>query len=152
MQIEPQLPINELRDLPEGEFWYIASPYSKYPGTGIVGKILSHMVRVHVYPRLARRVLLWLAFIEASKVSCELVRKRIPVYCPIAHTHPLAIFGKADPLDHKVWLPADLPMMKSAHGLIVVKMPGWDESYGIAQEVDEFVVAGKPVLYLGWPV
>jgi len=150
MMFTPRWPLDQIRNLPDGGFWYVASPYSKYPGAGIVGRILSHLIRFRVYPGLARRVLLWLAFIEASKVSCELVRKQIPVYCPIAHTHPLAIFGRADPLDHKVWLPADLPMMKAAYGLVVVKMPGWEESYGIAQEVDEFVGDDKPVLYLEW--
>lgn len=105
-------------------FWYLATPYSKYPG-GIDE-----------------------AWKMACRVTAELIRARIKVYSPIAHTHPVAIYGELDPLDHNIWLPADQPMMDAAKGLLIYRAPSWEISKGIAAEIAEFTRAGKPVKYL----
>lgn len=105
-------------------YWYLASPYSQYPD-GIE---------------------------EAFKVACRgaaaLVRAGIPVYSPIAHTHPVAIHGNLDPYDHTIWLPADEPLMRSAKGLVVLMARSWKDSYGIGVEIDLFKEIGKPVVYM----
>lgn len=105
-------------------FWYLATPYSKYPG-GIED-----------------------AFRAACRFTGKLIERGIPVYSPIAHTHPVAIHSKMDPFDHSIWLPADEPMMRAAHGLIVMTMEGWDTSKGIAHEIAEFGSSGKVIVYL----
>lgn len=104
--------------------WYLATPYSKYP-KGIEA-----------------------AFLVACQQTALLIRAGIPVYSPIAHTHPVAVNGDIDPLDHTIWLPADAPMMRAATGLIVCKMESWESSYGIGVEIAEFKKAGKPVVYM----
>jgi hypothetical protein len=105
-------------------FWYLATPYSKYPqGTH-------------------------LAFEDACREAALLIRAGIRVYSPIAHTHPVAMFGDIDPLDHTIWLAADEPFMRAAGGLIVCKLEGWDSSYGIAVEIQHFLDAGKPIVYM----
>lgn len=109
-------------------FWYLASPYSKYPEG------------------------LEKAFEDVCAAACELIRHGIKVYSPIAHTHPVAIHGGEDPLDHGIWLPADLPFMDAASGLIVLKMPGWDESVGIRYEIRRFAEQLKPIRYLDFPI
>jgi hypothetical protein len=38
--------------------------------------------------------------------------------------------------------------MDGACGLIVVSATGWEDSYGIAQEIKVFRAAGKPILYV----
>lgn len=108
-------------------FWYVATPYSKYPGG------------------------LDAAFEEACRATAHLVRQGVKVYSPIAHTHPVAKYGEIDPYSHDIWLPVDRPFMDTAEGLIVVKMTGWDESYGISQEIKVFEAAGKPIKYMEWP-
>lgn len=105
-------------------FWYLATPYSKYPS--------GHRN----------------AFYAAAKQASILVRAGIPVYCPIAHTHPVAMYGGMDPFDHSIWLPADEPFMRVAHGLIVCKMSGWDVSFGIGEEIKFFAAASKPIIYM----
>lgn len=57
-------------------FYYLATPYSRY-AAGIEA-----------------------AFQAASEQAAILVRHGIPVFCPIAHTHPIAIHGDIDPFDH----------------------------------------------------
>lgn len=108
-------------------YWYVATPYSKYPD-GIVP-----------------------AFIEACKVSGWLVEQGIKIYCPIAHTHPIAMYGSLDPYNSEMWLEVDAPLMVAAGGLIVVKMISWDKSYGVKKEIEIFTAAKRPVVYLEWP-
>ena len=112
------------RMIPEGRYFYLATPYSKYP-EGIEA-----------------------AFRDACRVTARLIRAGVPVFSPIAHTHPVAVYGDIDPLDHSIWLPADAPMMKGAWGLIVAHLDSWATSYGIKVEIEEFAKAGKPICHL----
>lgn len=100
---------------------YLATPYSKYPG-GIEA-----------------------AWVDACALAARLLVAGLGVYSPIAHTHPLAIHGGLDPLDHDIWLPFDEAMMAKADELIVAHMATWETSRGIAHEVAVFEAAGKPV-------
>lgn len=108
-------------DWEHGMIYYLATPYTKYP-QGIEQ-----------------------AFIDASKLAARLIQSGLSVYSPIAHTHPIAIHGGIDPLDHKIWLPFDNAMMKAATFLLVAHMPGWEESYGIGEEIKFFKAMGKPI-------
>lgn len=105
-------------------YWYLGSPYSKYPGG------------------------LDAAFDEICRIAAVFARSGISAYSPIAHTHPIAKAGNMDPFDHKIWLPFDEPMMVSARGLVVVKMVGWEDSFGLQQEIIYFKSASKPIRYL----
>lgn len=109
-------------------FWYVGTPYSKY-AAGIEQ-----------------------AWTDACLACARLIEAGVPVYSPIAHTHPIAVLGEIDPYAHDIWLPADRPLMEAAHGMILLMMPGWRESRGIWHEVEHFWRAGKPVVPLAWPV
>jgi nucleoside 2-deoxyribosyltransferase len=103
---------------------YLATPYSKYPA-GIEA-----------------------AFREASRIAARMLTAGVPVYSPIAHTHPIAEYGNLNPYDHDIWLPFDQAMMDAADACVVADMGGWAESKGIAYEIDYFTSAGKPVHYM----
>lgn len=105
-------------------YWYLATPYSKYPGG------------------------LEAAFVLACKATADLIRAGVRVYSPIAHTHPVALHGEIDPYDHGIWLPADQPFMDAAKGVIVLRAETWEQSYGIKCEIAAFEAAGKPVIYM----
>jgi hypothetical protein len=117
-----------LSDLHEIDgFWYVATVYTKHPaGIDEAAK-------------------------EAARATAWLMKRGVPCFSPICHTHSIAIEGGIDPLDHGFWLPADDPMMRKAHGLIVMKMPGWEESHGIAYEIGRFEGMQKPVIRMQWP-
>lgn len=108
--------------------WYLATPYTKYPA-GIEQ-----------------------AFQDAAEAVAVLLRRGVAVFSPIAHTHPVAIHGRIDPLDHSIWLPFDQHMMERCDGCAVLKMPTWDDSRGVAHEIDFFKRAGKPVVFLDYPL
>lgn len=107
--------------------WYMATPYSKYTG-GIEA-----------------------AFIDACRAAADLIRQGNAVYSPIAHTHPIALHGNIDPYDHNIWMALDAHQMKVSDGIIVVMMPGWEESKGVGIEIEEFKKAGKPIRWFNWP-
>lgn len=109
------------------DFWYLASPYSKYE---------------HGIDAAWRRI---------CGVAGNLIQAGVPVYSPIAHTHPIAIYAHMDPFKHDIWLPADEPLMRAASGLLVCMMGGWKESYGIGVEIAEFQRWKKPIYYLTHP-
>lgn len=92
------------------------------------------------------------AWKEACRVTAEFIRRGVPVYSPIAHTHPVAIHGGIDPVDHALWMKADQAMMESASDLYVIQMPGWNESKGIEMEIEAFRKASKPITYFTWPM
>lgn len=100
---------------------YLATPYSRYKGGPDQ------------------------AFKDAAKLAAHLLCAGLKVYSPICHTHPIAVFGALDLLDHSIWLPFDEAMMEAAGVLIVAHLDGWDESFGIAHEVKFFEAAGKPI-------
>lgn len=103
---------------------YLATPYSKYP-QGLEA-----------------------AFRDTAALTARLLVRGLKVYSPIAHTHPIAIHGGADPLDHSIWLPFDRAIMDKADALLVAKMETWEQSKGIHYEIDVFKQAGKPIYYL----
>jgi len=105
-------------------FWYLGTVYSKHAG-GIEA-----------------------AFVEASQQAALLVRAGIPVFSPIAHTHPIAVHGDLDPMDHSIWLTADVAFMEAAVGMIVCRMDGWEASYGIRHEIEAFTRMGKPIAFM----
>jgi len=113
-----------MQRLKDARLCYLATPYSKYPN-GIEA-----------------------AFRMAAKTAARLLQAGARCYSPIAHTHPIAIYGQIDPLAHDIWLPFDSAMMDAADVLVVAMLPTWRDSYGIRHEIDTFAAAGKPVFYL----
>ena len=109
---------------PPPGFWYLASPYSKY------------------------RLGMHAGFAVACEAAAVLIRAGVAVFSPIAHSHPIAMYGRIDPLDHAVWLPMDRPMMAAAVGLIVLQADGWDASYGVRVEREKFSAARKPEVFM----
>ena len=103
---------------------YLGTPYTKFPD-GIEA-----------------------AFIAAAQITAALLRRGVKVYSPIAHTHPVAVYGRIDPLDLSIWLPFDEAMMARSDALLVAQMESWEISKGLAHEVDYFLTHDKPVLYL----
>lgn len=110
---------------PAASLAYLATPYTNFPG-GIYD-----------------------AFTEACALTGKLIQAGVRAYSPIVHGHPITIWGGLDqPLSHAFWLEYDEAMMKVCDVLIVAHMEGWEESKGIAIEIEHFEKAGKPIFDL----
>lgn len=105
-------------------YWYLATPYSRYPEG----------------PEAAFRAACWQAGV--------LMQAGVPVFSPIAHSHPIAAECGIDPLDLDLWLRVDRPMMSRARGLIVVRLPTWETSKGVEHEIAFFRGEARPVFYM----
>jgi hypothetical protein len=92
------------------------------------------------------------AFKQAAEVAAWLDRHDVPVFSPVVLTHPIAIYGGLDPLDIEHWLAFDAVYMRLAYGILVAKMPRYEESPGIKRELACFSEQGKPIVYLPWPL
>lgn len=104
-------------------YWYVASPYTKYKD--------GHEV----------------AFQRAARAAAWLIERGVNVYCPIAHTHPLAQYSNIDACDLDTWMRIDQPFIDGADGLIILEMAGWARSKGVTMEIEAFDKAKKPVVY-----
>lgn len=105
-------------------FWYLATPYSKYP----------HGLDA--------------AFRIAVQARGLLLKAGIPCFSPIIHSHPVAMECGIDPHDHKIWLPAESPILACASGLIMLRTESWEISYGMNAERIVFESSGRPVVYM----
>ena len=103
---------------------YLSTPYSKFP-RGLDA-----------------------AFIEACKLTAALIKTGIAVYSPIAMCHPVALHGGIDPHDQAFWLDFDQAMLHACRTLIVAHMEGWQESTGIAHEIEFFEKRHRPIFDL----
>lgn len=88
------------------------------------------------------------AFTDTAKLAAKLLLAGVRVYSPVVHCHPIATFGRIDPIDYSVWLPFNETMLAASSVLIVAQMEGWRESRGVAFEVEFFERAGKPIFDL----
>lgn len=113
-----------LEDLKKFDLIYLATVYTSYPD-GIEA-----------------------AHIAACTIAARLIEQKINIYSPIAHTHPIAIHGDLDPLDHGYWMDFDAAIIRKSDALLIAQMREWERSKGIALEVTAFLEQGKPIFYL----
>jgi hypothetical protein len=101
--------------------WYLASPY-------------SHKDPVVVTDR----------FYKTQQATVWLLGQKIWTYSPIVHCHELAQKFKL-PTDAKYWGDYNHSMIEQLSGVIVLLLPNWQESKGVAAEVKHALQLGKPI-------
>ena len=116
--------IEQATEAAKGGYFYICTPYSKWRGG------INDACRM------------------ATDIAGRLIKYKMPVYSPIAHTHPIAKQCGINPFDHDIWMPADKPLLEGAAALIVADLPGWRESRGVTQEIEWFRATSKPIYLL----
>ena len=85
---------------------------------------------------------------KVCKKAAELMEKGELIFCPIAHSHPIETIGMADRKSGDWWLRQDFAILEKCSKLLVYKMKGWENSYGIKREIDFAELAGIPVEYI----
>lgn len=114
-------------------FTYLASPYS-------VKQELSKTQAADLRDKRYRRV---------CKMAAKMMKEGEKVFCPIAHSHPIEVIGMPGELQSgDFWLEQDFAILRHAKELAVFKIPGWDESSGIAREIAFAEEHNIPVRYI----
>lgn len=85
-------------------------------------------------------------FKKVSKFAGKLVQAGNLVYSPISHSAPMAWENKMG-AKFSDWELLDFFYIDRADIVIVYMLEGWEESVGIAQELERAIENGKPVIY-----
>lgn len=76
-------------------------------------------------------------YAEVCSAAAKLMARGEIIFCPIAHSHPIAAYLPASlRCSHEFWLQQDFALLARADKLLVLKLHQWERSYGIAQEVE----------------
>lgn len=82
-------------------------------------------------------------YLTALRVTATLMRGGQHIFSPIVHCHHMAV-QHAMPRDFEFWMKYDKHMIDISSGIIVLAIPGWQQSRGVTAELayaDEIVKA-----------
>lgn len=82
---------------------------------------------------------------DVAKIASDLMQGGMRVFCPIAHTHAIALHGL--PKGWDFWEGYDREYLEFCDELIVALMDGWQDSTGVNAEIKIMNELGKPVKY-----
>jgi len=112
----------------KSELTYLACPY-------------THKDR---YVRVAR----WIA---ANTAAAKLMVEKQYVFSPISHTHPIAEASDgALPVEWDYWEKFDRQYLSFCKKIVVLRIPGWEQSTGVQAEIKIGAEYGIPVEYMDW--
>ena len=76
-------------------------------------------------------------YLSACRAAAKLMANELNVFSPIAHSHPIAVHGGLDAVDHDFWMRRDLPILRRCNAIMVLCLDGWEQSRGIRCELEE---------------
>lgn len=82
-------------------------------------------------------------FEAACRAAATLLRAGLPVFSPVAHSHPIAMHGV--PTTWDFWKQIDREYLRRCSSVFVLLMPGWETSVGVKAEMEFALKAGIPV-------
>lgn len=85
-------------------------------------------------------------FRAACKAAAQLMEGGRGVFAPIPHSHPIEEFVNTN--NHDFWMRQDYPLLIAANELVVLMLPGWEQSKGVAEEIRVFKLLGRPITYM----
>lgn len=103
-------------------FIYLACPYSTSDDA-----LKEHRVKV------------------AFHVTARIMKMGNAIFSPLTHTHDL---GKIITASHDFWMLQDIAILRHASLLVVLCLPGWDESKGVREEIAVAHACRIPVVYI----
>jgi hypothetical protein len=79
---------------------------------------------------------------KVTEFAAAGIKEGFVLYSPITHCHPMARKFKM-PKDHQFWLDFNHRMIDNCTEMVVLCLPGWEESKGIKDEMDYCEISGK---------
>lgn len=113
----------KVKDLAQFSLCYLATPYTKWADLDAAAN-------------------------EAARINAALIQDGIHAFSPIVLGHQLAVIGGLPPRDPQLWPRFCAPYVETCDALIVVHMPGWLESSGVAAEIKAFKESNRPIFDL----
>ena len=74
----------------------------------------------------------------ACRAAGVLMKQGYVVFSPVAHSHSVAVHGlePEQQTNFQFWMDQDLPVLRKCDILMVLMLPGWDRSRGVAREIE----------------
>jgi len=87
-------------------------------------------------------------FVQVTRAAEYMLTRGLPTMSPISYSHQFAHIGGCD---FEAWRELDLSLLgRWATELWVLMLPGWEQSVGLAAEIEYADEAGIPVRYIDW--
>lgn len=92
--------------------------------------------------------------VERAKIAAEvcgkLLKRGVHAWSPIVHNHAMMNHYGDFTLEERrtLILDFDFSLLLASKGMIVLKIDGWDESYGVSKEIELCKEKSIPVKYL----
>ena len=83
---------------------------------------------------------------DAISALTELTRLGRICFSPIVHSHPIVIDQ-----DWEFWRRIDEEFLRRCDRMIVVKLHGWEQSIGVASEIEQAKALSMPIEYMEAP-
>ena len=96
----------------------------------------------HQDPRIMEK-----RFKTACRIAGRLMRQGHIVFCPIVHSHPIAVECGL-PRDWEYWQKLDEKYILVCDRFMVALMPGWESSKGIEAEINIAKKLGRKIEYV----
>lgn len=84
----------------------------------------------------------------ACHAAAALMKRGECVLSPIAHSHPIEVIGIGRQMNGQFWKRQDIPLIRHAGRVVVLCLEGWEESAGIAWEIELAHSLHIPVTFL----
>lgn len=82
-----------------------------------------------------------------TKTAARLMQAGFNIFSPITHSHLIAGFGDL-PTSWEYWREFDRAYLRACRMLIVLKLPGWEQSRGVTGEIEIARELGLPIVYM----
>ncbi|MRH91273.1 DUF1937 family protein [Nocardia sp. SYP-A9097] len=90
--------------------------------------------------------IVYVRFLQCNEVAATIVRSGHAVFSQVSMSHPInEALGEESAVVGKLWAPIDAVFMEMMDELIVLDVPGWDQSSGIKREIEFFGSRGRAV-------
>lgn len=89
-------------------------------------------------------------FLDARDFTYAHLSRGVPLFSPIVYGHQFSAdyqMGTA----HEDWLSLNVSMLNAAEMMWVLCLEGWEQSRGVAHEIDHMIAQGKTVYYKKMP-
>ena len=84
----------------------------------------------------------------ASLVACEYACQGHGVFSPLSHSIEIGKFSATLAHNAEYWYELDLKLLEACDEIVVIQVPNWGESVGVATEIDRAKELNIPVTYL----
>ena len=81
-----------------------------------------------------------------NQVAAHFMNDGLTIFSPISMSHPIAKYGL--PTDWDFWCNCDTKFIKASCELMVLQLPGWQESTGVTAEIEIANALDIPVTYI----